>query len=77
MIVNLYTMRDRKTGIYASPFVSYTDESAMRDFTVQCTSSKDAYLAEDLELYRLGTFDIKTGEIVHYKPEFIMNGVTA
>lgn len=71
---NIYTMRDRKSGIYGNPFISYNDKCAVRDFDAFCNLPHNKYLAEDMELYKLGTFDSTTGEIVAYKPEFIKGG---
>lgn len=74
MLTNLYTMRDRKSGIYGNPFVSYNDKCAIRDFDAFCNLQQNSYLADDMELYKLGTFESDTGEIISYKPEFLKGG---
>lgn len=71
---NLYTMYDRKSGIYGSPFVSHNDKTATRDFDSFCALPQNKYLSADMELYKLGTFNSSTGEIEHFKPEFIKAG---
>lgn len=71
---NLYTMRDRLSGTYGSPFTSVNDASAKRDFNAFCKLPQNQYLSGDMELYKLGEFESDTGEIISYKPEYIMRG---
>ncbi|QXP45050.1 nonstructural protein [Microvirus mar16] len=72
MITKIYTIYDRKSGIYGNPFFSQNDACAERDFKAFCAMPQNSYLAEDLELYDLGKFDSDTGEIVGWtKPEFL------
>lgn len=71
----LYTMRDRKSGIYGTPFASYNHATAQRDFKSFCSMSQNQYLSGDMELYYIGEFESDTGEIyADVKPEFILGG---
>lgn len=74
MFVKVFTMRDRKSGMYGNPFVSHNDQTAKRDFYAFCKLPQNAYLSGDMELYSLGEFDSDSGEIKAYKPEFICGG---
>lgn len=64
MIYGLYSIRDRVTGIYDSPFPSVNDNSAKRDFRMLIKNPKYNYQNGDLELYKIGTLDSSSGELV-------------
>lgn len=73
MITKLYTIRDRKSNIYGTPFGSFNHDTAIRDFHGFCKQVSNAYLADDLELYFLGEFNSDSGEIIRTdKPEFLV-----
>lgn len=72
--MKIYTMRDRKSNLFANPFVSHNDKTAVREFDYICNRPENAHMAEDVELYSIGDFNVDTGEITAYKPEFIKNG---
>lgn len=74
MKTNLYTIRDRKASTYGTPFASFNHETAIRDFKGFCAQAQNVYLAPDLELYFIGTFESETGEVnmAHDKPEFLI-----
>ena len=73
MINKLYSMRDRKSGMYGVPFASFNDETAKRDFNAFCKQPQNVYLASDMELYYLGEFETTTGELksIENKPYFL------
>lgn len=73
MVNKLYSMRDRKSGMYGAPFASFNHETAKRDFIAFCNQPANIYLRDDMELYYLGEFETTTGELVSIekKPEFI------
>lgn len=76
MITKLYTIRDRKSGIYGTPFGSFNDDTAIRDFKGFCNQAQNVYLADDLELYYVGYFESDTGEVLGSdKPEFLFSSV--
>ena len=73
MITKLYTIRDRKSGIYGTPFGSFNHDTAIRDFHSFCKQVQNEYLAEDLELYYVGEFESNTGEMKSKeKAEFLV-----
>ena len=69
----LYSIYDRKSGNYGTPFSSYNDDTAQRDFLGFCGEVANKYLADDLELYKVGQFESSSGEVfsVDNKPEFL------
>lgn len=73
----LYSIKDAKSGNFANPFSSYNDQVAVRDFKILCKDKNPNNLVgaypEDFDLFRVGSFDDKTGEIVPCC-EFISNG---
>lgn len=70
----MYTIRDRKSGIYGTPFVAPNDACAEREFKAFCNLPNNIYIAEDCELYKVGTVDNETGEVVGLTfPEFMTN----
>lgn len=74
MITNLYTIYDRKSGMYGTPFASPNDGCAKRDFHAFCSHTANEYIREDLELYKLGAFDSASGCLTDpQKPEFLTN----
>lgn len=78
MIINAYSIYDRKSGIYGNPFFSQNDETAKRDFTAFCAMPQNSYIAPDLELYAVCSFDSSTGEVMVGdigKPVFLTNFV--
>lgn len=78
MIINAYSIYDRKSGIYGNPFFSQNDETAKRDFNAFCSMPQNTYLASDLELYAVCSFESETGEVNTndcHKPVFLTNFV--
>lgn len=56
---------------FSAPFPSINDGTAVRWFKAFCSQSQEVN-PTDLDLYRLGVLDQKTGEIaIDGKPEFI------
>ncbi len=62
---NLYSIKDKKIG-FNSPFTAPNNYAAIRMFadTVKDENSMLAKHPEDYELYKLGSFNDDTGEIV-------------
>lgn len=74
MVLEIYSIYDKCSGIYSEPFTSVNKEVASRRFKQICVGSP--ILAGDLQLYKLGLFDSSKGIIVASdKPEFIEGGV--
>lgn len=67
MKYNLYSVRDRLVGFNA-PFIMPNEEVAKRAFKQRIETDKNA---EDLELYRLGTYDDDTGMITPEPPVMV------
>lgn len=64
---NIYALYDCKTAAYLDPFTSPNDAVAIRSLVSHCERNPQADLtihSKDYMLYRLGTFDSKTGEVV-------------
>ncbi len=63
MLVNLYSIRDRKAG-FLLPTHDINDETAQRNFAFAVQSGNQMYLAfpDDYDLYYVGQFDTDSGE---------------
>lgn len=58
---------------FHAPMVGVNDEQMIRDFQVFC-NTKSEIEKKDLQLYRIGEFDTKTGMIIPCEPEYIKGG---
>jgi len=65
-VKTIYSVFDKKTAVFCSPFVSHNDLTAIRDFTSACRdpASVISKFPEDYELYHVGDWDDDTGDIV-------------
>lgn len=75
--MKLFAIKDTKVGFW-KPFVQPNDAVAVREFSNMVNSSVNSFVTdnyEDLELWSLGTYDEKTGEIVS-DVQFICTGVS-
>lgn len=65
MILNAYSIFDRKTAMFHPPFFQSTDGAAARLFTDLCRDEGTTIHkhAADYVLYRLGTFHDQSGEL--------------
>lgn len=72
--LNLYTMKDNLSGIFGSPFVSYNEATAKREFEAFCKLRQNKYIAPNMELYFIGGFDSSTGECEVHPLELIYKG---
>lgn len=65
----IYCIYDRVAGLYAEPFIIQKEELAVRKFNyIMSTASM---VANDCELYCLGTYDSETGKIIPVSPSFV------
>lgn len=71
----MYSIYDRCAGVYGQPVFCHNDMVAKRDFTRFCQSEQAAFMSADLQLYKVGSFDSDTGEVVPCKPELVSSGV--
>lgn len=76
--MELFVMFDSKTSHYDEPWFSINQHDMVRRITnqfsgPQASQSKYFLNAEDYSLFRVGTWDKKTGELVACKPEHIAN----
>jgi len=67
----LYSIFDKILGEYAAPVMAQNDKVAKRWF--KNVVGRSEYDATDFQLFCVGKFDIKTGDI-EYCPGYIMNG---
>jgi len=91
MIVNIYSIKDNKTGIFGVPFASSSDIQATRQFARLTGDSQVqiSHFPSDYDLYIIATFDdnsgkicLKTDEYPNSKnldefPIFIIGGMSA
>lgn len=73
--MNLYSIFDRESGIHSMPLMFDNDAVAKRYFPyVVQTNERFQLFSKDMSLYRLGSFDERTGQICpEQHAEFIMN----
>jgi len=74
---NIYTIRDKKAGIYLMPFCCHSDGEAARQIDHIVNSEEKNQIAdypEDYDLYKIGYFDdVETGSITAIeKPAFVV-----
>ncbi len=72
---NLYTIYDKKSEIYAPPFVELTDGTAVRMVTdlLSTSNTQFAKYPNDYTLVRIGSYDELTGIPSHdYPPITVM-----
>lgn len=76
MIVNVYCIRDVKTG-FLTPTFEVNDAVAMRNFS-HAVQNSDSILfshCKDFDLYKVGTFDSDSGRLMPIElPILVMSG---
>lgn len=76
MIKNLFSVYDKKAGVYSNPFTQITPAAALRDFG-QATNDPESLLysnPEDFDLYHLGQFEDESGKFdLLQNPVFLDN----
>lgn len=76
MICNLYATRNKKSGCYSKVSGEVLNkEQAAEAYarSAQEADDKAKILLAELELYYLGTYDDKTGNISPVVPEFVLD----
>lgn len=76
MIYGLYCMKDEKVG-YLTVTQDVNDYAAMRNFKYSISKSDSfaAFSKNDFKLYKMGTFDNISGEIVlESSPTLLLSG---
>ena len=71
----LYAIYDSVSGIYQDAQPHVNDDAAVRSFMLGCGNPAipDIYL-KDLYLYKLGSFDVHSGEVIGFDPVRICSG---
>lgn len=66
MTMQLYSVYDKKSEVYANPFVLRNNAEALRGFATACNDPKTMMHSnpEDFELVVVGGFNPETGEII-------------
>lgn len=72
MQLGIYSMFDRVSQSFSEPFVAVNEQTAVRRF--QFTMKNAPMVAQDMQLYKLGTMDTDKG-IVEVLNEFVCNYV--
>jgi len=70
MLKPVVAVKDKKIGMFDSPFVVRHNGEAMREFDTvrQDKNTKFGKNPEDFDLYQIGTYDETTGELVTLSP---------
>lgn len=67
MIISIYSINDALNG-FGSPSLQNNDAAAMRSFA---EIFKDVYQPSDYSLWKIGSFDTNTGEIIPEIPSVV------
>lgn len=70
----IYSVYDKRAEIFAQPFLSHNDSTAVRQFNYSLQSAE--MVAKDSALYCIGKFDSVSGEITlndNHIPRFVAN----
>lgn len=74
--MKLYSVFDKKSGLYSIPFGAENDIIARRAFYRSATSSSDlSVFPEDFDLYCLGEFNTQSGALSPDFPVFVASGL--
>lgn len=68
---NLYAVQDVLVG-FNPPMVAANDEAMARDYKLWAAKAPNG---ADMRLFKIGTFDTETGEIIPQVPDCMMGGV--
>lgn len=70
MIFGVYSIRDVRTG-FLSPTIEVNDQVAMRNFShaVQRSDSLLHSFPGEYDIYKIGTFDSESGQLVPIMPQ--------
>nr|QJB19275.1 MAG: nonstructural protein [Microvirus sp.] len=74
-----FTVYDSKSRSYTEPFPAMNKDVVLRDFLNAFNhpeaSTKNTYYrnAEDYSVFRVGTFDLQSGELRAHQPEHVAN----
>lgn len=73
--MNIYSIRDDKTGAYNTPFFAENDIYCQRIVGMMVADKRTQlnHYPADFTLYRIGDFDNKTGLIISHEPMHICN----
>jgi len=75
----MFSVFDKKAGVYCTPFVSHSIATATRDFqqAVNDPASQICKYSSDFELYEIACWDEDTGRLdVLSLPSFVVNGAS-
>lgn len=75
MIYPVYAVRDKLAG-FGAPEIALNDSMMIRSFGQRINNeSLYQYSPSDYDLYRIGTYNVDTGEFKAIMPEFIKSGL--
>ena len=77
MIVKLYAIYDSASGIYDGPFPGQADGHVIRAFSDRCLAEEGPMAGhpEDFTLFKVGTWNDGTAEIIDVITEKLINGI--
>lgn len=76
MILTIYTIYDKKSGVHLRPFFSANEDTAVREIAQEMFGNVNSQLrlfAEDFDLYEHGTWDDQTGEWKTHPPAGVLS----
>lgn len=75
MVYPVYSYRDVKTG-FGAPHIEANDPAAVRSFSaaINMDSGVMSFSPSDFDLYKIGEFDMNSGELIPCIPKIIVSG---
>lgn len=73
--MNIYTIKDKKSGGYKSPIVEKDEHEVLRQLHVGLKNAQSPMgnFADDYDLYKIGEFDDISGKLTVVEEIFIIN----
>ncbi len=73
MIMNIFSIYDKKTAVYSKPFYCLTTAEAIRTFGDAVNERESPFYKhpEDYDLWQIGTFEDTSGAIDKHKPQHL------
>lgn len=74
MDFSVFSVRDCLLGMYGNLLMYRSDNQAVRDFDAAMSSEEVSSIAHQYDLYKVGSFDAKTGRFKAIEPELVRLG---
>lgn len=76
--MKVFSIFDKAANIFNNPFFAPTEVHATRSFAIEVNRNEQSAIAfapQDFSLYRIGSFDDQTGNLIPETPALIIEAV--